>query len=133
MASHAKNAQQFARQLFKLSVVDGAVSADRVAGVARIRREAQHPANPVMVLKAYHRLVATELAKSLAVVEHAGAIQEATLAAIAAAMTRKYGRTRHGDRPSRIRGSSPACACRWATTSTNHRSAGQLATLASSV
>jgi F-type H+-transporting ATPase subunit delta len=36
--------------------------------------------------------VAAELAKSEAVVEHAGAIDDAMLAAIAAAMTRKYGR-----------------------------------------
>ena len=36
--------------------------------------------------------VAAELAKGEAVVEHAGAINEATLAAIAAAMTKKYGR-----------------------------------------
>lgn len=92
MASHAKNAQKFARLLFKLSVVDGAVSADRVAGAIEYV-EKHNIANPVMVLKAYHRLVETELAKSLAVVEHAGAIQEATLAAIASAMTRKYGRS----------------------------------------
>ncbi len=96
MASPAKNAQKFARLLFKLSVVDGAVSADRVLGAIEYV-EKHNIANPVMVLKAYHRLVETELAKSLAVVEHAGAIQEATLAAIASAMTRKYGRKRHGD------------------------------------
>jgi F-type H+-transporting ATPase subunit delta len=45
-----------------------------------------------MVLKAYSRLIATELAKSEAMVEHAGTITAATLAAIAAAMTKKYGR-----------------------------------------
>ena len=33
MAAHARKAQQFARQLFKLSVVDGVVSAERVSGV----------------------------------------------------------------------------------------------------
>jgi F-type H+-transporting ATPase subunit delta len=92
MASHAKQAQQFARQLFKLSVVDRAVSADRVAGVIEYI-EKHKPANPVMVLKAYYRLIATELAKSEAIVEHAGAVTSATLAAIAAAMTKKYGRT----------------------------------------
>jgi F-type H+-transporting ATPase subunit delta len=92
MASHAKTAQKFARQLFAMSIVDGAVSADRVAGVLEYV-EKHHPANPVMVLKAYRRLVAAELAKSLAVVEHAGAINDAMLAAIAASMTRKYGRS----------------------------------------
>jgi len=92
MPSHAKQAQQFARQLFKLSVVNGAVSADRVAGVLEYV-EKHKPANPVMMLKAYYRLIATELAKSEALVEHAGAITDATLATIAAAMTKKYGRT----------------------------------------
>ena len=91
MSKPAKQAQQFARQLFKLSVVNRSVSTDRVAGVLEYV-EKHKPANPVMVLKAYYRLVATELAKSEALVEHAGTITEATLAAIAAAMTKKYGR-----------------------------------------
>ena len=91
MPSHAKKAQQFARQLFKMSVVNGAVSAERVSGVLEYV-EKHRPANPVMVLKAYARYIAAELAKGEAVVEHAGAINDATLAAIAAAMTKKYGR-----------------------------------------
>ncbi len=91
MASHAKVAQQFARQLFSLSLVDGAVSGDRVAGVLEYVERHAVP-NPVMVLKAYYRLVATEVAKGQAVVEHAGAVNDAMLAAIAAAMTRRYGR-----------------------------------------
>jgi F-type H+-transporting ATPase subunit delta len=91
MASHAKKAQQFARQLFKLSVVDGVVSSERVSGVLAYI-EKHTPANPVMVLKAYARYIAAELAKGEAVVEHAGAINETALSAIAAAMTKKYGR-----------------------------------------
>ena len=91
MPSHAKKAQQFARQLFKMSVVHGAVSAERVSGVLAYV-EKHRPANPVMVLKAYSRYIAAELAKSEAIVEHAGAISPATLAAITAAMTKKYHR-----------------------------------------
>jgi F-type H+-transporting ATPase subunit delta len=91
MASHAKIALKFARQLFSMSIVDGAVSADRVAGVLEYV-EKHEVANPVMVLKAYQRLIATELAKGVALVEHAGAVNDAMLAAIAAAMSRKYGR-----------------------------------------
>ena len=91
MAAHAKKAQQFARQLFKLSLVDGAVSPERVAGVLAYV-EKQKPANPVTVLRAYRRLIATELAKGQALVEHAGAVNDATLAGIAAALTRKYRR-----------------------------------------
>jgi len=91
MASHAKVAQQFARQLFAMSVVDGVVSADRVEGVLQFV-EKHKVANPVMVLKAYHRLVSIELAKSVALVEHSGDVSAATLAAIEAAMSKKYGR-----------------------------------------
>ena len=91
MAAHARKAQQFARQLFKLSLADGVVSAERVSGVLEYI-ERHRPPNPVMVLKAYARYVAAELAKGEAIVEHAGAINAATLAAIAATMTKKYGR-----------------------------------------
>ena len=91
MASAAKQIQQLARQFFKLSVIDGALAADRVAGVLEYV-EKHRPAHTVAVLKAYHRLVAAEVARSQAVVEHAGAVNDATLGAIAAAMTKKYSR-----------------------------------------
>jgi F-type H+-transporting ATPase subunit delta len=92
MANHAKIAQQLARKLFALSLADGLVSAERVEGVLAYV-EKHRPANPVMVLKAYQRYIATELAKCEAVVEHAGPVSDAMLAAIASAMTKKYGRT----------------------------------------
>jgi len=92
MASHAKAAQQLARRLFTLSMADGLVSAELVGGVLAYV-EKHRPANPVMVLKAYRRLVAAELAKGEALVEHAGAISDAMLASIASAMSRKYART----------------------------------------
>ena len=92
MAAHAKKAQQFARQLFKMSVVDGVVSAEKVGGVLAYI-EKHRPPNPVMVLKAYQRFIATELARSQAVVEHAGAINDSVVAGIAAALTKKYRRT----------------------------------------
>ena len=91
MASQAKVAQQLARQLFTLSLVDGVLSAERVAGVLDYV-EKHNPANAVVVLKAYERLVAAEVARGEAVVEHAGSVSPAMLASIAASMTRKYGR-----------------------------------------
>ncbi len=92
MASSAKVAQQFARQLVTLSLVDGSVSAERVGGVlAYLEKHA--PANAIAVLKAYHRLIATEVAKGEAVVEHAGPVSEAELASIAAALSKHYRRT----------------------------------------
>ena len=91
MASGKKQVQLLARQFFKLSIVDGTLSADRVAGVLEYI-EKHRPANTLAVLKAYQRLVAAEFARGQAVVEHAGAVSDATLAAIAATMTRKYSR-----------------------------------------
>jgi F-type H+-transporting ATPase subunit delta len=91
MASAPKQVQQFARQLFKLSLVDGALSSERVAGVLEYV-ERHRPAHSVALLKAYQRLVAGEVARSQAVVEHAGSVDQATLDAIAAAMAKKYRR-----------------------------------------
>ncbi len=91
MASGTKQVQQLARQFFKLSIVDGKLSADRVAGVLEYI-EKHRPAHTMAVLKAYHRLVAAEVARGQAIVEHAGLITDATLASIAAAMTKKYSR-----------------------------------------
>lgn len=91
MAVHRHNVTQLARQLFRLSIVDGAISAERVAGVLAYIEKHQ-PAQPIALLKAYERLVAAELAKSQAVIEHAGTISDATVQAIAAAMSRRYGR-----------------------------------------
>lgn len=91
MASAQKQAQQLARQLFKLSIVDGNLSAQQVAGVLEYI-EHHRPVNTLAVLKFYQRLVAAEVARSQAVVEHAGPIGAAVLADIARAMTAKYGR-----------------------------------------
>lgn len=91
MASGKKQVQQLARQFLQLSVVNGELSAERVAGVLQYI-EKHRPAHVVAVLRAYQRLVAAEVARGQAVVEHAGAVSEAVLASIAAAMTRRYGR-----------------------------------------
>ena len=91
MASGKKQVQLLARQFFKLSAADGALSADRVAGVLAYV-EKHRPANTLAVLKAYRRLVAAEFARGRAVVEHAGPVTEAALQAISAAMAKKYGR-----------------------------------------
>lgn len=92
MASGKKQVQLLARQFFKLSIVNGAVSADRVAGVLEYI-EKHRPANTLAVLKAYQRLVAAEVARNRAVVEHAGFVGAPALDAIAAALSKKYGRT----------------------------------------
>lgn len=88
----AKSHQHYAKQLAQLSLAaDGSVDAERVAGV--LAYLAKHPpSRPLPVLKAYHRFIAQELAKTNAVVEHAGAITDATLGAIAGALSQKYKR-----------------------------------------
>ncbi len=91
MASGNKQIQQLARQFFKLSIVDGTLSADRVAGVLQYI-EKHRPARSLAVLKAYQRLIIAEVARGQAVIEHAGAISDSVLTSIAAAMTKKYQR-----------------------------------------
>lgn len=86
-----KHAQQLARQLFKLSFENGRISAERVAGVLAYVEKIK-PAQPVAVLKAYERLVAAEIARSQAVIEHAGQLPSDAVAAIGAVFSKKYGR-----------------------------------------
>lgn len=91
MASAQKQAQQLARQLFRLSFVAGELSAERVAGVLEYVEKHAVP-HPHAVLSAYHRLVAGEVARGQAVVEHAGPISPTTLSTIGATMAGKYQR-----------------------------------------
>lgn len=90
MASAQKQAQQTARQLFRLSFAEGALSAERVGGVLQYIEK--HCTHPHAVLTAYHRLVAAEVARGEALIEHAGPIAAATVTSIVAAMTARYGR-----------------------------------------
>lgn len=91
MAAQNKAAQQLARQLFNLSLVNGSVSAAQVEGVLAYL-EKHPPANPLMVLRAYQRLIARELAKSEVIVEHAGPVTEGILRSLEGAFTQKYKR-----------------------------------------
>ena len=91
MASANKQIQQLARQFFKLSFANGVISATQVAGVLEYI-EKHRPAHSMAILKAYQRLVAAEVARGQAVIEHAGPINSAALDSIAAALAKKYGR-----------------------------------------
>lgn len=92
MAATSKKTLQFAKQLLQLSLApDGTVDAERVQGVLAYLEK--HPsARPLSVLKTYHRLVAGELARSHAVVEHAGNVSNDVLAALSGALSQKYRR-----------------------------------------
>jgi F-type H+-transporting ATPase subunit delta len=86
-----KKTKLLAKQLFKLSLVNGQVSPEQVSGVlGYIEKTA--PRHALGLLKLYQQAIVTELAKSNALVEHAGPIAATTLAQIAAALTRKYQR-----------------------------------------
>jgi|ERR1700694_3805948 len=87
-----KKTKALAKQLFKLSLVNGAVSPEQVAGVLGYIEKVQ-PRHSLALLKLYHRAIVTEVAKSRAIVEHAGSISDTTLKLIETAMSRKYSRT----------------------------------------
>ncbi len=91
MATGKKQIQQLARQFFRLSLVDGVLSPERVSGVLQYV-EKHRPPGSVAILKVYHRLIAAEVARGQAVVEHAGLAAAASLDAVTAALSRKYGR-----------------------------------------
>ncbi|MDA0261165.1 MAG: F0F1 ATP synthase subunit delta [Proteobacteria bacterium] len=91
MAAPNKAAQQLARQLFKMSVIDGNVSAAQVEGVLAYL-EKHPPAKPLLVLQAYQQYIARELAKSEVVVEHAGPVTEGILRSLEGALSQKYKR-----------------------------------------
>jgi len=86
-----KQTKLLAKQLFKLSLVNGVVSPEQVAGVLGWV-EKTSPHRPVALLKAYHHRIALELAKSRAEVEHAGPVSDSTLKLIEGAMSQRYKR-----------------------------------------
>jgi F-type H+-transporting ATPase subunit delta len=92
MASATKQLQQFARQLYTLSFDGRVLSAERVAGVLEFV-DKHRPPHALALLKEYRRLVAAEVARGQAVVEHSGPVSDAVLQDIARAMTAKYGRS----------------------------------------
>jgi F-type H+-transporting ATPase subunit delta len=91
MASAQKQVKKLARQLFRVSFANGEITGERVAGVLEYIEKHQ-VARPHAVLNAYHRLVAAEVARGEAVVEHAGPINSTALSTIAATLAAKYQR-----------------------------------------
>ena len=91
MATGKLQIQKLARQFFKLSLVDGRLSEQQVAGVLAYI-EKHEAANAVAILNAYRRLIATEVAKGVATVEHSGPVSDTTLATIASSLSQRYSR-----------------------------------------
>ena len=88
-----KQAKQLARQLFKMSLVEGRLSDERVAGVLAYIEKSK-PAQTLAVLKEYQRLVENEVARNVAVVEHAGPSRNVPKMIRTRSMLRKFGITR---------------------------------------
>lgn len=87
----AKQIKEFAKQLLKISLDGADISAERVDGVLKAL-DKNPPRHHIALLKAYLKLVQREVAKSTAVVSHAGALSSESIAAIAAQLSSKYGR-----------------------------------------
>jgi len=91
MAAVSAKIRTYVKQLVQLSLDNGAVSAERVAGVLEYLDKTP-PARPQAVLLAYRKLIAEEIAKGEARIEHAGPVTSEALAAIAASLAQRYGR-----------------------------------------
>ena len=87
----SKQSESLARGLFRLSVENGQVSAERVSAVLA-HLSAHPPRQPLAVLRRYERLVAEQLARNTAVVEHGGPVPDGLLPNLSQSFTRKYGR-----------------------------------------
>lgn len=86
-----KQIQQLARQLFQMSLADGRLSDERVGGVLAYIEKINRT-DSLALLRSYRRLIAAEVARNQAVVEHAGAVSTQALQAIGSDLSRKYGR-----------------------------------------
>ncbi len=86
-----KQVRQTARILLKVSLEDGAVIEERVAGVLAWFEKTQ-PSQGLAILREYHRLVLAEINKSSARIEHAGSLPAEAVTAIAACLSKRYSR-----------------------------------------
>lgn len=89
--TQAKQIKEFAKQLFRMSLEKGELSAERVDGVLKAL-EKNPPRRYLAILKAYLKFVEREVAKSTAIISHAGQLTPDVVANIKNQMEGKYGR-----------------------------------------
>ncbi len=87
-----KQIKEFAKQLLKMSLQNGELSAERVDGVLKTL-EKNGTRHQITILKAYLKLVQREVAKSTAVISHAGRLSPQLASRIASQLSSKYGRS----------------------------------------
>jgi F-type H+-transporting ATPase subunit delta len=93
--SNRKKIAAFARQLFKMSMENGRVSAEKVSGVLAWV-DKHRPTGATALLRAYKRLIETEIGRHRAVIEFAGDVSFEIFQQITAAMSRHYDREIEG-------------------------------------
>ncbi len=86
-----KQIKGFAKQLLKMSFENGELSVERVDGVLKTL-EKNNQRHQIPVLKAYLKLVEREVAKSTAVISHAGRLSPELATSISKQLSTKYGR-----------------------------------------
>ena len=86
-----KQNKEYAKQLLKISLDGEQLSSERVSGVLQAL-EKNSPRHHIAVLKQYLKLVEREVAKSTAVVYHAGSIDSSSIDRIKKQLTDAYGR-----------------------------------------
>jgi F-type H+-transporting ATPase subunit delta len=89
--TQAKQIKEFAKQLFRMSLENGELSPERVDGVLKAL-EKNPPRHYLATLKAYLKVVEREVAKSTAVISHAGQLTPDIISNIKRQMEGKYGR-----------------------------------------
>jgi F-type H+-transporting ATPase subunit delta len=86
----SREARRLARELFRLSLVDGRIDAGRVSEIAD-RILAEKPRGFLHVFKEFSRLVRLELDRRHAVIESASPLDEANTTNIANTLKEKFG------------------------------------------
>jgi len=87
-----RQAKEYAKQLLRISMDGTELSSERASAVLQAL-EANPPRQYLAVLRAYLKLVQREVARSTAVVYHAGEIGDDSVSQIAEKLSRAYGRT----------------------------------------
>ncbi|MFZ4682157.1 MAG: F0F1 ATP synthase subunit delta [Terrimicrobiaceae bacterium] len=86
----SRESRRTARELFKLSLVDGHVDASRATEISG-RLADEKPRDFLQILKEFTRLIRLELAKRHAIVESAAALDAATKSDIETNLKHKFG------------------------------------------
>jgi F-type H+-transporting ATPase subunit delta len=86
----SREARRMARELFRLSLVDGRLDATRVSQISQ-RLTTEKPRSYLQILKELARLVRLELDRRHSIIESARPLDEATAAGIAKSLKLKFG------------------------------------------